>query len=67
MKWGEVGKNGERFRWVGKEGETFLDTGEYAGMFRQGPPGRLNNRYDEAGLAVSAGMRNVSWPTRTYN
>ena len=50
-----MGNFGEYVRWVGKEGEMFLDTGEYAGMFRQGPPGRLNTRYVEARLAVSAG------------
>ena len=36
MKWGEVGKNGERIRWVGKEGEDFLKEGELAGNLRRG-------------------------------
>ncbi len=36
MKWGEVGKNGERIRWVGKEGEDFLKEGELSGNLRRG-------------------------------
>ena len=41
MKWGEVGKYGERVRWVGKEGEAILKKGEFSGQLREGPPVRL--------------------------
>jgi len=36
MKWGEVGKNGERIRWVGRKGEDFLKEGELTGKLRRG-------------------------------
>jgi hypothetical protein len=35
-EWGEVGNFGEIVRYVGKEGEAFLNEGEHFGILRRG-------------------------------